>query len=52
MRLLGHDLQALLAIAGSGDLLEAELGQRVAEQQSTGDLIVDDQNFDFLCDGP
>ncbi len=33
MRLLRHDLHALLAVAGGRDLLEAELGQRIAEQQ-------------------
>lgn len=47
MGLLGHDFHALFAITGGRDLLEAELLQRVTEQQATGDLIVDDQNFDF-----
>ena len=48
MGLLLHDLHALLAVTGGSDLLEAELGQRVAEEEATCDLIVDDQNFDFF----
>jgi hypothetical protein len=48
MRLCRHDLGPLLAIAGDGDLLETKLLQGITQQQAAGDLIIDDQNFDFF----
>ena len=48
MWLRRHDLGPLLAITGNGDLLETKLLQGIAQQEAAGDLIIDDQNFDFF----
>ncbi len=48
MRRLGQQrLEALLAIAGIGDVGEAELLQRRSRQRTDCQLIVDDENFDL-----